>query len=707
VKPEPPSVQRNDRLQNVVSRAVNRLLGDQSESGFWCYEFEADCTIPAEYVLMAHFTGDPQFTSELAPDLEPRIAAYLRRRQLADGGWPLFAGGEPDLSCSVKVYFALKLMGDPVDAPHMVRARNAILARGGAVRVNVFTRIALALFEQLPWAAVPFVPVELVLLPRWLPAHLYKVAYWSRAVTVPLSILCSLRARAVNPTGCGVAELFVRPPEQERRYFVAQSLLNRLFIVGDQLGRRLEGLIPRRLRALALRRAEAWLVERLNGVDGLGAIFPAMVNAYEALGELGYDPGHPTRRSAAEALKRLVVLHAEEAYCQPCLSPIWDTGLGCLALFEAMNAGYEGAEGPVPDRSAVSESLDRCLERHAALAPVAPAPMASALRAVGVEPMSRSVNARAHEGAAPLAEAICRALDWTAARQIRDAHGDWRIRVPELPGGGWPFEFGNDHYPDIDDTALVGWIMQRFDPVRYRKPISRAAHWVSGMQSSNGGFASFDKDNTAYYLNEIPFADHGALLDPPTSDVTARCLAFLALVDREHFGAAIDRALEFLLHEQEPEGSWFGRWGTNYIYGTWSVLCALELLGPERLPEQGRAAISRAGAWLESCQRPDGGWGETNESYTERALMGTAERSTAFHTAWAILGLMTCGLHMMPAVARGADYLCRTQLPSGHWHDEAFTCPGFPRVFYLKYHGYSKYFPAWALARFTEWSRRR
>ena len=546
----------------------------------------------------------------------------------------LYPGGELNLSATVKVYYALKLAGDSPDAPHMARAGAAILACGGAVNANVFTKIALALFDQIPWRGVPFIPVEIMLLPRWFPFHISKVSYWSRTVMVPLFVLCTLKPSAANPRKVDVRELFTTPPEEERRYFPVRSILNRVFLILDRLGRGLHRLVPRFVRERAVKRAESWVIERLNGTDGLGAIFPAMVNAHEMLSILGYDSDHPYRVMTKEALRRLLVEKADHAYCQPCVSPVWDTGLACLALQEA------------------DERTDH--------------------------------------------RSVLRGLDWLLPRQLLDEVGDWSDRRPGVRGGGWPFQFGNDHYPDIDDTPVVVWSMLESGRKRYQESIERAAEWICGMQSRNGGYGSFDADNTHYYLNEIPCADHGALLDPPTSDVTARCVTFLSKLDRERFRDTIDRAVGFLYREQESNGSWFGRWGANYSYGTWSVLVAMEAAG-ENLHAP---SIRRAVSWLESVQRPDGGWGEDNDSYFDPSEAGRSETSTTYQTSWALLGLMAAGEVRSAAVGHGVEYLKRHQAVDGLWYDDSFTCPGFPRVFYLKYHGYTRYFPLWALARY-------
>ncbi|MGY8904242.1 MAG: squalene--hopene cyclase [Burkholderiales bacterium] len=627
---EPPAEGFAQLLQRAVTGARDALLRQQHAEGYWSFELQADCTIPAEYILMMHFMD------EIDPVLQKKLAVFLRTHQEGHGGWSLYPGGDFDVSGSVKVYYALKLAGDSPDAPHMQQARQSILRHGGAAKSNVFTRFALAMFQQVPWRAVPMVPVEIMLLPRWFPFHLSKVAYWSRTVMVSLAILYSLKATAKNPSGVGIAELFVTPPDQEKNYFPVRSLMNRLLLQLEQLGKLFQPAVPDWLYRRALRHAENWMVERLNGLDGLGAIFPAMVNAHEALALLGYPADHPLRLQTRQALQKLLVVREHDAYCQPCVSPVWDTAIASLALQEA--------------------------------------------------------------GGSTAHTAVLRGLDWLKERQLLDAPGDWRDDHPSLRGGGWPFQFSNGHYPDIDDTAMVAWAMQQVDASRYQETLSRAAEWVVGMQSKNGGFAAFDADNTCYYLNEIPFADHGALLDPPTSDVSGRCIAQLGPIAQpgSPYQTAVSRSLRYLRAEQEPNGSWFGRWGTNYIYGTWSVLSGLERAG--EAPQQ--PYIQRAVAWLKKSQRVDGGWGEGNDTYFQAEQTGQSPVSNAFQTAWAMLGLMAAGAAHAPEVALGAQYLMRTQLANGLWHDNDFTAPGFPRVFYLKYHGYDKYFPLWALARY-------
>jgi squalene-hopene/tetraprenyl-beta-curcumene cyclase len=622
-------------LDNGVEAARDALISRQAAQGYWLFELEADCTIPAEYIMMMHFLD------EIDAPLERKLAVYLRSRQSAHGGWPLYHGGDFNMSCSVKAYYALKLAGDDSQAPHMIRARDAILQRGGAARSNVFTRIALALFGQLPWRGVPYIPVEIMLLPKWFPFHIDKVAYWSRTVMVPLFILCTRKPVAKNPRGVAVRELFTTPPEEERHYFrdaVKQGgMLARVFLVADRLGRLIDPLIPGRMRERATRRAEAWMLERLNGEDGLGAIFPAMVNALEAMTILGYPATDSRRVTAKRALQKLLVVGPHSAYCQPCVSPVWDTALASLAMQEAGDAAASGA--------------------------------------------------------------ATRALDWLQTEQVLDEPGDWQVNRPGVAGGGWAFQFANPHYPDLDDTAVVAWAMhQAHNSDEYTESVRRALDWLAGMQSEDGGFAAFDADNTYYSLNRIPFADHGALLDPPTSDVTARVVTVLARVGRPEDKAALSRAIAYLRAEQEADGSWFGRWGTNYIYGTWSVLTALSLAAGRQDP-----AVRRAVDWLKSRQNADGGWGESNDSYARAAIKAA---STPYQTAWALLGLLAAGEAESDAVRSGVDHLLRTQGADGLWSDPHFTAPGFPRVFYLRYHGYSGYFPLWALAAYRTLTRR-
>jgi squalene-hopene/tetraprenyl-beta-curcumene cyclase len=617
----------------AAEAATRAILAGQRGDGHWVFELEADCTIPAEYVLLRHYRGEPVDAA-----LEQKIARYLRRIQGAHGGWQLFQDGAFDVSASVKAYFALKMIGDPIDAPHMQRAREAILAHGGAATSNVFTRAMLALFGILRWQAVPEMPVEIVLLPRWFPFHLSKVSYWARTVMVPLLVLQALRPRAKNPKGVGIDELFTEPPQTVGPAPKAPHqrwALFGFFRLIDIVLRPAVRLFPKRLRQRAIDRAMSFVTPRLNGEDGLGAIFPAMANATMMFDVLG----DRTQAAIARAsLDKLLVVGEEEAYCQPCVSPVWDTALTAHALLEM---GSKEAQA-----------------------------------------------------------AALRGLDWLLPLQVLDIKGDWATRRPGVRPGGWAFQYANAYYPDLDDTAVVVMAMDRARRngagKRYDEAIARGVEWVKGLQSRNGGWAAFDVDNVYHYLNNIPFADHGALIDPPTEDVTARVVSMLAqLGETPSTSEALSRGIGYLMRTQMQEGSWYGRWGMNYIYGTWSVLCALNVCGLHD-----SAAMRRGADWLVAIQNADGGWGEDGMSYKLDYRGYETAPSTASQTAWALLGLMACGKGGHPAVARGIGFLLRTQNTEGLWDEARFTATGFPRVFYLRYHGYRKFFPLWTLARY-------
>jgi len=616
-------------IDGVVEDARTWLADCQAEDGHWAFELEADATIPAEYIFLNHFLGT------IDDEVEGKLAKYLRSIQENHGGWPLYHDGDFNMSASVKAYYALKLAGDDPDAPHMVRAREAILSRGGAAKANVFTRIALALFEQVPWRAVPVMRVEALLLPKFSPFHMDKVSYWSRTVMVPLLVLAVLKPKAANPRGVHIRELFVTPPERERNYLVNPTghWLGSLMLAVDTAVRPFEGLFPKALERHAIDKAMDFVVERLNGEDGLGAIFPAMANAVMAFHSLGYSPEHPHYKIARESIDKLLVFHGDQGYCQPCLSPVWDTGLAAHAMQEA-GYGIDDAE-------------------------------------------------------------LSKAADWLVERQVTDVAGDWAVKAPGLRPGGWAFQYWNDYYPDVDDTAVVVMALHRADPERYKEAIDRGAEWILGMQSANGGWGAFDIDNEHYFLQHIPFADHGALLDPPTADVSARCLGMLAQLGYEPSHPAVSRAVEYLKAEQEADGSWFGRWGNNYVYGTWSVLCALNAVGEDMQAPYIRRAVD----WLKARQSPDGGWGEDCASYWQ-SRRDEVKSSTPSQTSWAVLGLMAAGEVDSVAVKGGIEYLLNSPRDGGKWREEYFNAVGFPRVFYLRYHGYSAFFPLWTLARY-------
>jgi squalene-hopene/tetraprenyl-beta-curcumene cyclase len=625
-----------DALEASVSAATRALLGLRQPDGHWVFELEADCTIPAEYVLLRHYLGEP-----VDAVLEAKIANYLRRVQGAHGGWPLVHDGAFDMSASVKSYFALKTIGDSPDAPHMVRAREAIRSRGGGINSNVFTRFMLAMFGVLTWKSVPVLPVEIMLLPLWSPFHINKISYWARTTIVPLMVLAALKPRARNSSGICIDELFLqdphsigmtaKAPHQSWGWFT-------LFRGLDIVLRAIEPLFPKKLRARAVQSAVDFVEERLNGEDGLGAIYPPMANAVMMYEVLGKGADYPPRAVTRKALDLLLVIREHEAYCQPCVSPVWDTALTCHALLEA------GGEAVGP----------------------------------------------AKQG-----------LDWLLPRQELNLKGDWAVKRPNVRPGGWAFQYNNAYYPDLDDTAVVVMAMDRArrseSNGKYDVAIDRGREWIEGMQSRDGGFAAFDADNLEYYLNNIPFSDHGALLDPPTEDVTARCVSMLAQLGQTVQGSpAVAAGVDYLRRTQLAEGSWYGRWGLNYIYGTWSVLCALNAAGIDHRDP----TIRKAADWLISIQNSDGGWGEDATSYRLDYKGYQHAPTTASQTAWALLGLMAAGQVGHPAVARGVEYLIGTQTEKGLWDEQHYTATGFPRVFYLRYHGYSKFFPLWALARY-------
>ncbi len=618
-----------DEVEGAIRAATDAILSQQKPDGHWVYELEADATIPAEYVLLVHYLAE-----EPDLELERKIGVYLRRIQGAHGGWPLYHDGAFDISATVKAYFALKMIGDDIDTPHMARAREEIRKRGGAIKANVFTRILLALYGQTSWSNVPTVPVELILLPRWFPVHLSKMSYWARTVIVPLLVLAAKKPLARNPRGVHIPELFVagvpaaspRAPHQSAGWSAFFAVLDRILKLVPW---------PRGLRARAIEKCCAWTTERLNGEDGLGAIYPAMANSVMMYDVLGYPPTHPDRAIARKSVENLLVVKDAEAYCQPCFSPVWDTALVAHALLETKEARAEAA--------------------------------------------------------------VARALEWLRPLQVLDVKGDWAEEKPDVRPGGWAFQYRNDYYPDLDDTAVVVMAMDRAkERGAYKEAIARGAEWVEGLQSRDGGWGAFDADNSYTYLNNIPFADHGALLDPPTEDVSGRCVGMMAQLGAKTDDPRLKAGIDYLIRTQREDGSWWGRWGVNYVYGTWSALAGLNGAGLVA----DHPTMKRGADWLAAIQNPDGGWGENCNSYRLDYKGYEPAPSTASQTAWALLGLMAAGAVDHPAVARGINYLKATQEADGLWSQAHYTGGGFPRVFYLNYHGYPKFFPLWALARY-------
>ena len=621
-------------VDHAISRARDVLLATQAPDGHWVGEAEANSTITSEYLLLCHLLD------RVDREREAKMVRYLRERQLADGGYSLYDGGSANLSATIKAYFAMKVAGVSVDDPAMAAARALILERGGPVQADVFTKILLALFGEYDWRGVPSMPVEIMLLPRWSFFNLLEVSYWSRTVIVPLLILMDSKPVMRLPESCRLDELWPVPrehtslrfPRIPRPFSPKRFIWKNLFIGVDDALKGWERLGPRPFRGRAIEAALRWLEERLAVPGGLGGIFPAMTNAVLALRTLGYPEDHPLIRGQIKEIENLGVETTDSLHYAPCVSPVWDTSLAANALIES--------------------------------------------------------------GLAPDHPQLVRAGEWMMDKQIT-VPGDWQIKRPDVPPGGWPFQYHNDFYPDLDDSAMVMMALakiQGLDPERKARCMERGLAWFVGMQGSDGGWASFDADNSRLVFNNIPFADHGALLDPSTEDLTGRGLELLGTLGHGPDHPAAQRALGFIRKTQHETGAWYGRWGVNYIYGTWSVLRGLGAIGEDCLADY----IQRAIAWIEQRQNDDGGWGETLASYEDETLAGRGE-SIPSQTAWALLGLFAAGRTEGKAVEQGIRYLIDTQTADGSWEDPLWNGTGFPRVFYLKYHLYAKYFPLWAL----------
>lgn len=693
-----PFRQRLARAAQAVEVGRAWLLQAQQPDGHWCGELEGDTILETDYVLLLHFLG------RLADPRIAKAARYVRSKQLAEGGWAIYPGGPPEVSASVKAYLVLKIAGDSPEAPHMRRARQTILNLGGIEACNSFTKIYLAICGQYDWWQCPAVPPEMVLLPRWLYFNLYEISSWSRGIVVPLSIVWALRpVRPVAPEHA-IDELWTaprplpseapppapagprrangpaalpalpatpatpapRPPLLRLPVMVGSSqawrvffqLLDRALKTGERMG-----LTPFRRRALA--RAEGWILERLEDSDGLGAIFPPIVNTIVALCCLGYDPDDPVVRGQIRELERLEIQESAgdggsagagdgdggsdadgatppALRLQPCFSPVWDTALALHALIDS---------GGDPDD-----------------------PPLAAGRA------------------------------WLLEREVRRL-GDWSVKAPGAAPGGWCFEYRNAFYPDCDDTAevltaLSTWSLSR--PGGSEPAVERGVAWLLTMQNGDGGWGAFDRACDKEILTHVPFADHNALLDPSTADVTGRVVFALRRVGMPADAPEIERAAAYLRGQQEPDGSWYGRWGCNYIYGTWLVLSALAQCGDI----SGENWCRRAAAWILSVQNADGGWGESPRSYDDPSLKGIGP-STAAQTSWALLALFAAGVTDGEAVEQGVAFLLESQRGDGSWHDEPWTATGFPRVFYLRYHLYAVYFPLLALAEYRALDERR
>ena len=623
-------VDLGQRVREAMSRAAHHLLSLQATEGCWVAELQADTTLESDYIFFLHVIG------KFDPGRVSKLANYIRRKQLPDGGWNIYEGGPAELNATVKAYVALKLAGDAPQAPHMVRARHRTLELGGVERTNSYTRFYLALCGALDWENVPAIPPELVLLPPQSFLSIYSMSAWTRAIVVPLTILYALKPQWSLPPNAGVAELFRNghgrvPAFEWDRKIVTNG---NFFLALDRLAKMHESLSWKPLRERSLHKARTWLLEHLERSEGLGAIYPAMLNSIFALLALGYPADDPLTAREISRLARFEIEEGDTIRVQPCLSPVWDTATVMFALQEA--------------------------------------------------------------GLPPNHPALVKATHWLLGRQVVDS-GDWQINNPDVEPGGWAFEFKNDHFPDVDDASFVLMSLQRVaypDRPRLELALRRALAWMVSMQNRDGGWGAFDRDNDCFILTRVPFADHNAMIDSSTEDLTARVLECLGRFGWPASHPAVRRGLRFLQKEQTPEGAWYGRWGVNYIYGTSGVLRALETVGLSDLPESQRGA-----AWLRSVQNPDGGFGETCASYDDPSLKGQGP-STPSQTAWGLIGLLAAGNVAEPAVTRAVRYLVDRHEPDGSWNENAFTGTGFPRVFYLRYHLYRNTFPLYALARY-------
>jgi squalene-hopene/tetraprenyl-beta-curcumene cyclase len=635
-----------DQVSQGIERAKEWLLGQQHPDGYWCGELEADTMLESDYIFVHTLLG----TGDRGK--MERAVNEIVRHQNADGGWSIYPNGPSNISLGVKAYFALKLMGWSPEHPVLERARTWILANGGVVECNTFTKIYLCFLGQYEYDAVPAVPPEIVLFPNWFYFNIYEISAWSRAILVPLSIAYAKKPFKKIPAEQGIDELFVGGRKNadlhlkwDRKHLVGWR---NFFLLMDRITHWFERIHIRPLRKMALKKAEKWLLARFEMSDGLGAIYPAMLNAIIALRCLGYSVDDPQFIRAMDEFERLGIDNpkGEPNYptptfrMQPCASPVWDTAQAVYVLGQA--------------------GLTR-----------------------------RDYRLR-------------RAADWLLSKEVRQK-GDWAVSVKDVTPGGWYFEFNNEFYPDVDDSGqvLLALSCVQNPRERYQYEVSRRAlDWIFAMQCKNGGWASFDRDNTKMIFQYIPFADHNAMLDPPTVDITGRILEMLAAYGFTRRDPRVERAVQFVLKEQEPDGSWFGRWGVNYLYGTFLVLRGLEAMGVW----SHEPAVLQATEWIRMVQNADGGWGETCGSYDDPAQRGIGP-STPSQTAWAVLGLLAGGDTRSDSVAKGIRWLISKQTTDGAWDESAegrngeavYTGTGFPRVFYLAYHLYKDYFPLLAL----------
>jgi len=630
-----------DPIPLAIQRAQQNLLRLQHPDGYWCGELMVDSTLCSDYILYMHWSG------KLDPVLQDKCVAHIRRRQLPDGGWNIYEGGPSEINATVKAYFALKLAGHSPDAPWMRESRAAALRMGGIPRMNTYAKLYLALLGQFPWKYLPAIPVELILLPDWLFFNIYEMSSWSRAMLMPLAILNHLKPTRQLPAEKHLHELYPAGLEHKdlslprnQKFFS----LGNFFISATELFRVFESPGMSWIRKNALEKAKSWMVERMGeGSDGLAAVFPAMLNSIIALRALGHPDDDPLLQKAVADFEGLFVDDPEDFRIQPCLSPVWDTAINMIALAES-----------------------------------------------GLDPASEPL-----QGAAA----------WMQSKEVR-VRADWAKKNPHPIASGWAFEFNNVFYPDTDDTAMVLIGLRMIHPkdeheaALSQQTFQRALDWLLSFQCRDGGWAAFDRDVTKSWLEDVPFADHNAILDPTCSDLTGRTLELLGYIGYDVHCRRVQRAIQFLKDTQEEDGSWYGRWGVNYIYGTWQVLRGLRAIGVDMKQDW----LIRAREWLESCQNEDGGWGETCASYDDPILKGKGP-STASQTSWAVMGLCAAGAIHTKAVKRGINYLVHRQNRDGSWTEPETTGTGFPRVFYLKYDMYRNNFPLLALATYDNYRK--
>jgi squalene-hopene/tetraprenyl-beta-curcumene cyclase len=648
----------NTKLDAALERARCCLLSLQHEDGHWCGELQGDTILESEYVLLMAFLGREK------DDKVRKAANYIMTQRRPDGGaWANHPGGQVDVSVSVKAYFALKIAGHSADAPHMKQARDAILKLGGAVKCNSFTKFYLAALGQYPYESCASVPPELLFLPRWAYVDIYSMSSWTRTIIVPLSLFYAHKpVRTLDPSQ-GIVELFVESPSKAAWPHPPTNRLftwTNFFLAVDQTIKFVESWGPQFIRKKAVEKATQWMIEHFDDSDGVGAIFPPIIYTIISLHCLGHASDTPEMTYALKQLDDLMIEENDTLRLQPCFSPVWDTALSVNAL--ALSREGEAPAEPRTSKSAGAPRLGRSL-------------------------------------ALP-DQAIVDATMWLLDREVRRP-GDWSLINPGVEPGGWYFEYRNGFYPDTDDTAMVLMALARSgvagEGSNTIPAVQRGVHWLLKMQNTDGGWAAFDRDINHEILTKVPFADHNAMLDPSCPDITARVIEALGQFGISADHPQVKRGLDFIARTQDKRGCWIGRWGVNYIYGTWQVLLGLEAVGYDMT----QPMVQRAVAWLKQAQQPNGGWGETCQSYDDPSLAGTGE-VTASQTAWALAGLIAAGEAKSDAVRRGIQYLLDTQDPDGNWTEAPFTGTGFPKVFYLKYHMYRLYFPIMALARYKQ-----